>query len=101
MIEEEMVRRQTECIRICRLFRAVLQKAVSDAFGPKCRLSKRRKLKEKARAFLSDNEDFRLICKMAFVDPMWILSVVEQPKLKNKEKYEQILLNIKDNYYYF
>ena len=101
MIEEDMVKHQMECMRICRLFRAVLEYAVCDAFGPKCRLKRNKKLKEKARAFLSDNEDFKLICHMAFVDPKWILDVVKQKKLKNSEKYKQILLNIKDNYYYF
>lgn len=99
MNENVMMERQVQCARICRLFRSVLKRAACDAFGPKCRKMKRKKIREKARDFLTENDDFLLICKMAFVNPKLILSVVSETKLKNIEKYRKILLIIKDNYY--
>lgn len=101
MNDDEFLERQIQSVRICHLFRAVLKQALDDAFGVRCRKSKRKKIKENARAFFENSDDFRMVCQMAFVRPEAILDVALKVKLKNEEKYKQILLIIKENYYNF
>ena len=94
-IYEEKIYYYEQTLRTRKLFRAVILKAIKDAYSNKFKLNK--KLKAEARSFLRGGADLKVICGLAEVSQEEIEAIAKNKKLENKEKYYKIKLILRKN----
>ena len=88
--EFEDLKKIEEELKIQNLFRAAVLLAAKDAYGPKAEARKNAERRQDALCFFQNKRDLKIICLLAGVNDEDILSIVENKKLKNKEKYNKI-----------
>lgn len=83
--------------RIRRLFRAVLVRAAKDAYLMKGLRLSRVKKRDEALNFFKDAWDLKIICSLADVDFNEVWKIANENMVKNKEKYNKIIICILKN----